>query len=180
MTAGKRSNALRSTLACEQLEYRDNPAGNVVAFFNGFGELLVFGDGLDNAVSIQPNEFADTIIYGVGGTTVNGQSAIYVGRGPLAGLRVEGGFGNDLLEVLGVRTPGVIVVGGGLGDDGIHVRGVVANAVGIGGWFGNDIITTTSVFVQSFAWVAGGPGFDVLDYNGIFGPQTIVEFELVV
>jgi hypothetical protein len=177
----ERPNGSRPTrLACEQLEHRDTPAGNVTAFFNNVGELVVWGDALDNAVSIQQNEFADTIIYGVGGTTVNGQAAIYVGRGALNGVRVEGGFGNDLLEVLGVRTPGVIVVGGGLGDDGIHIRGVVASAVGAGGWFGNDIITTTSVFVQSFAWIAGGPGFDVLDYNGIFGPQVIIEFEAVV
>ena len=104
----ERPNGSRPTrLACEQLEHRDTPAGNVTAFFNNVGELVVWGDALDNAVSIQQNEFADTIIYGVGGTTVNGQAAIYVGRGALNGVRVEGGFGNDLLEVLGVRTPGV-------------------------------------------------------------------------
>lgn len=181
MTTSKRPDGLRPTrLACEQLEHRDNPAGNMIGFFNGAGELLVLGDNFDNAISIQQNAFADTIIYGVNGTTINGLPAIYVGRGVLGGLRVEGGFGNDLIEVFGVQTPGVIAIGGGVGNDGINVNGVLATAVGISGWFGNDVITTTSVFVRSFAWVSGGADFDVLDYNGISGPQTVIEFEAIV
>lgn len=178
MTANERPNGLRPTrLGCEQLEHRDNPAGNMVAFFNSVGELNVFGDGLDNAVSVQQNGFGDLFIFGVNGTTINGLSAIFLGRGVLNGLHVEGGFGNDLLEVLGVRTPGVIVVGGGEGNDGIHVNGVVANAVGIGGWTGNDVVTTANVFVGSFAWIDGGAGFDVIANRGIFGPQFFFNFE---
>jgi hypothetical protein len=42
MKVSERTNALRSTrLGCEQLEHRDNPAGNMIAFFNNFGELVV-------------------------------------------------------------------------------------------------------------------------------------------
>ncbi|HVK12607.1 MAG TPA: hypothetical protein VM597_27910 [Gemmataceae bacterium] len=181
MTNTNKPNALRQTrLGCERLEHRDNPAGNMAAFFSGAGELVVLGDGLDNAVSIQQNAFADTIIYGVNGTTINGQSAIYVGRGALGGLRVDSGAGNDLIEVLGVQTPGIVSLWGGLGNDGINANGIVATGFGVGGSFGNDVITTTSVFVRSWAWVGGGPGFDVLDYNGISGPQQVVEFEAIV
>jgi hypothetical protein len=180
MRANERPNALRPTrLGCEQLEHRDNPAGNMAAFFSADGVLNVFGDGLDNAVSIQQNGFGDTIIFGVNGTLINGLSAIFVGRGTLAGVNVDGGFGNDLLEVLGVQTPGNIVVQGGVGNDGIHVNGVLATAVGISGWVGNDVITTANIFVASFAVVDGGFGFDVIANRGIFGPQSFSNFEQV-
>jgi hypothetical protein len=180
MRSTERPIALRPTrLGCEQLEYRDNPAGNMTAVFSN-GELLIFGDALDNAVSVQQNAFADTIIYGVNGTTINGQSAIYVGRGALGGLRIDSAAGNDLIEVLGVQTPGVIGIWGGEGNDGIHVNGVVAWQVGAGGWTGNDVITMTSVYAWGWIWVGGGPGSDVFDNNGIFGPQAVVEFESIV
>jgi hypothetical protein len=116
----------------------------------------------------------------VNGTTINGQSAIYVGRGALAGLIVDAWLGNDLIEVFGVQTPGTITIIGGAGNDGINVNGVVATTFVASGGFDNDTVTTASVFVRAWAWVGGGLGFDVLDYNGIFGPQAVVEFEAIV
>jgi hypothetical protein len=177
------SGSLRARLGCEALEARENPSGNMAAFFSAGGVLNVFGDASDNAVSIQQNGLGDTIIYGVNGTTINGLSAIYVGRGALGGLHVEGGFGNDLVEVMGMQTPGDIVIGTGAGNDGIHVNGVVVRALGIDAGIGNDTVTVGNVYLSSFAWISGGgPGdYDIFVNQGIYrpywAPVWVVNFE---
>jgi hypothetical protein len=186
-------------LGCEALEARDNPAGNVTAFLSG-GQLIVIGDALDNAFSIQQNALRDIIIYGVNGTAINGLPAVYVGRGTLSGLFINSGLGNDLVEVLGVQTPGNVTVWTDFGNDGVHLNGIAANTIGVTTGPGDDIVNEFNLFtniigtnlgpgndavlasnvnVSVYASFVGGDGSDVFYNRGINGPVFYAGFEVL-
>ncbi len=167
-------------LACEQLESRRNPAGNVTAFMSG-GRLTLLGDAADNSVSIQQNAAGDLFLFGLNGTAINGQSAVYVGRGTISGLVVDTGQGNDYVEILGVATPGLVWVTTGDGSDGIFVGSVSAGQLHLDTQGGDDGVVTSTVFVAGTAEVSGGAGNDGYDYDGLFagGGLFVHDFEVI-
>lgn len=145
MTAPIRSPAPpRSTrLACEQLERRDNPAGNVTVSFNPtLGTWVVQGDNLDNAVRIEPNPGrpGEALMTGVNGTTLNSLPVISVPNVAQTGLLVNGGAGNDLIFIGNLTTTNDLIVNGDAGNDGVTLQGVTARGVGIFGGPGADVV----------------------------------------
>lgn len=104
----------RTRLGCEALEHRDTPAGNVAATFqNGVWYLL--GDAADNQISVTKDASGYVTVTGLNGTTVNGQSSVFLGRlntssgsgwaPPRNGLYVDLGAGTDYLETHNVTAP---------------------------------------------------------------------------
>jgi hypothetical protein len=158
LTAGVR-------LSCDQLESRDNPAGNVTAVIFPNGHLYVRGDAADNVFSIQQNVYGDLYIYGVSGTTVNGQPWVYLGRGWLNGVAVVADAGNDLVEMIGVRVNDLIYTQMGNENDGVALYGCVAGRMSLQMEGGDDIVAMDGVYVGGYAEVLGGSGFDTIDYR---------------
>jgi hypothetical protein len=152
-------------LCCDRLEDRDNPAGNVLAGIGGDGVLYIRGDAADNVISVQQNVWGDLFIFGVNGTTVNGRSAIYVGRGIPAAVSVVTDAGNDLVEMVGVRAHGIIYAQMGNENDSVAMYGVVANSLNLQMEGGDDIVVTDGVYISHSALVEGGSGFDTIDYR---------------
>lgn len=104
----------RARLGCESLEARDTPAGNVAATFqNGVWYLL--GDAADNQINVVKDASGNVTVYGLNGTTVNGQGAVALGvvtggggsgfAPPRNGLYVDLGAGTDYLETHRVTAP---------------------------------------------------------------------------
>jgi hypothetical protein len=160
------ANFPRTRLACDQLEARENPAGNVVASLSG-GTLRVAGDAADNQISIQQNAAGDIIIYGYDGTAVNGLPSVYVGRGVLDRLEVDMADGADYADTSGVLVNIDLTLYGGNGHDTLAVYNSSAgNSIAVGGGPDNDYIAITNAVAGNSVFMAGGSGIDTLDYNG--------------
>lgn len=160
------NNHPRAMLGVEALEARDTPAGNVTVQLAG-GQLFVIGDAADNAVSTQQDVFGNIVIFGVNGTTVNGQSSVFVGQGVLRDAIFQGGGGNDQIDVAGLLVIGGVSVVTGDGVDLITIRDVTADYVSAYSLGGNDSLITTNVVARVGADFAGGNGFDIWDFNGV-------------
>jgi len=157
----------RPRLNCEQLEARENPAGNVNVFISG-GQLFVIGDAFDNAVSTQQDAFGNIVVIGVNGTTVNGMSAISLGSFiPMDAIFV-GGAGNDQIDVAGLFVTRQITVSGGPGNDLVQLRGVNANFITVGMHDGNDTLIGLTVRARTGMQIDGGTGFDIALLRNIF------------
>jgi hypothetical protein len=152
-------------LSCDRLEDRDNPAGNVVAGIGTDGVLYIRGDSADNVISVQQNVFGDLYVFGRSGTTVNGQSAVYLGRGYAAAVSVVTDAGNDLVEMIGVRTNGIIYAQMGNENDSVAMYGVIAGNLNLQMEGGDDVVITDGVYVGNYAVIEGGSGFDTIDYR---------------
>lgn len=158
-------------LACESLEHRDNPAGNVAVGLAGDGVLWVIGDALPNQVSIQQSSAGDIFVFGLNDTLVNGQTGVYVGNGILSGMNVQMGAGDDVVDVAGIYTTGWIYMTAGDENDGIVMQGVTADVVWLEAQGGNDAVALNGVVAMSGAVVDGGTGFDAVDFRQ-FGLST--------
>lgn len=160
-------------LGCERLEARENPAGNVITTILPDGVLYIRGDALDNRVSVQQYANGDLFAYGVAGTTVNGQSVVYLGNGYPTGVAFVMDAGNDLLEMIGVRTGGGIWGQMGNENDGLALYNVMAGALQPMMEGGDDVVVTDSVYVSGYCEINGGTGFDTIDYRtyGIYAPS---------
>ena len=160
-------------LGCERLEARENPAGNVLATILPDGVLYLRGDAADNLISVQQHANGDLFAYGVAGTTVNGLSMIYLGRGYPTGVAFLMDAGNDLLEMIGVRTGGGIWGQMGNENDGLALYNVMAGALQPKMEGGDDVVVTDSVYVHGYCEINGGTGFDTIDYRtwGIWAPS---------
>src|SRR5262245_18342162 len=101
----------KAPLGIERLETRDTPAGNITATVSS-GVLFLNGDGADNQFGLQQNSAGDVFVYGLNGTSVNGQPLVFVGRGTPAGVVADLGGGNDYLEVLNLFAGGISINGG--------------------------------------------------------------------
>jgi hypothetical protein len=164
---------LATRLGCESLEQRENPVGNVTAMLSG-GTLTVVGDAFDNAVSIRQSPLGDITIVGLNGTTVNGRSAVFVGRGLLNGLNVNMGGGNDAVEVVGLWVWGAITVEGGAGNDTIRLAAVTGGSIAVDGGPGNDTVIAQGVVSRTTAVFNGGLGFDTFVNRGVTAPFRLV------
>jgi hypothetical protein len=152
-------------LSCDQLEPRDNPAGNVTAVILPNGYLYVRGDAADNLFSIQQNAAGDLYVFGRSGTTVNGLGWVYLGRGNLTGVSVIADAGNDLAEMIGVRASDLIYTQMGNENDGVAMYGCTAGRMSLQMEGGDDIVAMDGVYVGGYAEVLGGSGFDTIDYR---------------
>lgn len=152
-------------LGCDRLETRENPAGNVVALIAGDGALYLRGDAADNLFSIQQSAEGDLYVFGRAGTTVNGQSAVYLGRGFVTGVSVVADDGNDLVEIINLRTTGGIGVLAGNENDGVALYGVECGWLNLVMQGGDDVVVTDGVYAANGANIDGGSGFDTIDYR---------------
>jgi hypothetical protein len=167
-----------TSLMIEPLEHRENPAGNVTAFLSG-GTLIAVGDAAANQVSIQQTVAGDIFAFGLNGTTVNGRSAVFVGRGILNGVSVQGNAGNDAIELVGLLVRGGINIQGGDGNDTIRLAAVTGGIINVDAGAGNDLIRLEGVISRSTAVVTGNVGSDTLINRGITAPFfTIQGFEV--
>lgn len=156
-------NGLR--LSCEQLESRENPAGNITAVIAGDGALYITGDAADNVASIQQSFDGDLWVFGRNGTLVNGQSSVYLGRGFVTGVSLVTGAGNDLIEIINLRTTGGIGALMGNENDSVAMYGVEARYVHLMMQGGDDIIVLDGVYARDVAVMDGGDGHDIIDYR---------------
>lgn len=152
-------------LSCDRLETRENPAGNVTALIGGDGALYLRGDAADNLVSVQQSAQGDLFVFGRSGTLVNGQPSVYLGRGFVSGVSIVADAGNDLFEIINLRTNGGIGVLAGDENDGVALYGVECGWLNLLMQGGDDIVVTDGVFAASSANVDGGSGFDTIDYR---------------
>jgi len=157
---------LSTRLNCEQLETRENPDGNVsVSIING--GIVIVGDAASNWVSLQQNAFGDVFVFGFGNTLVNGQTAIFLGRGIPGDVQIFLGDGNDRTEVIGVRAASVLIASGTGFDQNLVLN--TATIGGIGVLSGDqDDITFLSVVSASHIILDGGFGFDRFHVDNTF------------
>ena len=109
----------------ESLEDRQMMAGNVIAYSNGAGDLIVQGDGAANHIYIEKNVPSHAILKAGLGTTINGSidgkvvlwfgadGAGYVERD----IVIKMGDGDDLVEVKDLDIHGKIRMDMGNGND---------------------------------------------------------------
>jgi len=169
MTAAERNTRPRTSLNCEQLEPRDTPAGGNVSVFISGGSLFVIGDAADNAVTVRQDQFGNIIAAGVFGTTVNGQQAITLPPIFPTNAFFAGGFGNDQIDISGLRVANSLQVSGGFGNDLITLRdGTVANFITVSADDGNDLLIVNNVVARFGATFSGGTGFDTAMIRNFF------------
>lgn len=172
---------------------RLSAAGNVTAFVDADGVLVVRGDELDNRVVVGrtgiPGEF---VVRGEVFTTVNGMNEVVLiaddvrifmrsGNdearvdGVVPGfVHVEGGPGNDRLSLGDPFVLGTALLDGGAGDDHLGMEGAVANAGlhMIGGSGTDDVQLAFAIVNESFVLELGaGDDFVIIsnsDLNGSF------------
>jgi hypothetical protein len=150
----------RARLGCERLEARENPAGGNVTVFVSGGSLFVIGDSADNAVTVRQDSFGNVLVAGVFGTTVNGQQVVNVGAFVPTDAVVNGGFGNDQLDVAGLVTVRGLTVDGGSGDDLVQLRGTNSAFLTVNTHDGNDLLIATDTIARIGAQFNMGAGFD--------------------
>src|SRR5262245_326809 len=160
--------APRARLDCERLEARENPAGNVTAFLNGAGQLVEIGDAADNQVSTQIDDSGNLVIYGVDGTTVNGQPLVRFGPFVPTDVIIDGGAGNDQLDVGGIFVNNSIRIEGGVGNDLVQIRGTSADSIFVNMNVGNDLLVTRNSVARSTASLHGAAGFDTWNLDNFF------------
>lgn len=135
----------------------------VVSMANGI--MYLRGDAANNLFSIQRDVYGGLFVYGVSGTTINGQSYIYLGNGVLNGVQVVSDAGNDLVEMVNIHTTGAITVQAGNESDGVALYNVTAGSMNLSMEGGDDIIVTDNVYVNGTAIINGGNGFDTIDFR---------------
>ena len=111
------------------LSGRAGADGNVTVHVDGQGNLVVVGDGADNAISIMPFDIGEGFVRGLDGTLVNGsEQAPFTGAGGDFRIRMHGG--DDTVEVDdgdGNEVLGDLEVETGTGDDTVLVRHFIAH-----------------------------------------------------
>lgn len=157
--------ALAVQLPNVEKQVRNPYANNVLVNLAGDGILYLRGDAADNKFSIQQYANGDLFVYGVGGTRINGQSYIYVGRTGLNGVQVLADAGNDLVEMINIHTPGLISVQAGNENDGVALYNVSAGGMSLRMEGGDDTFVTDGVWVNGLAWLDGGSGYDTIDFR---------------
>lgn len=171
-------NDFHTHLSCEPLEGRDNPSGNVTAAVVG-GTVIVTGDSDFNRVRIEQDGVGNMFVIGLDGTTVNGQSAVFVGQGTPNGVSVSLNDGQDYLEMANVFA-GAISVQGGNDGDGLYLSNVgAAGNIEVYSGEANDTVFLSGVTAGNVLYLDGGNAYDILhvDASGGFGGSIAVNFE---
>lgn len=169
---------IQQHLRCEHLEDRDTPAGNVSAALVG-GDLYVLGDSnpAGNQVGVVQDNAGNVFVVGLNGTTVNGQSQVFVGTGNPNRVSIQlGGTGPNRAEVDNVWTNFVDVTTGS-GADEIVFNGVQALNISADAGAGDDAVLVQNVAAWRGANLSGGEGNDTLYLFGITGPTNFQQFE---
>ncbi|AMV25787.1 hypothetical protein VT84_15425 [Gemmata sp. SH-PL17] len=157
-----------TNLTCEYLEDRDTPAGNVTAMLSG-GALIVTGDDAFNRVRIEQDGAGNLSVIGLAGTTVNGQSAVYIGQGIPSGVFVDLGNGQDYLEMVGVYA-GTINVQGGNDGDGLYLWNVGASGnIEVHSGEANDTLFASGVVAGGALVLDGGNAYDIIHVDNSWG-----------
>jgi hypothetical protein len=160
----------------ERLEPRALLAGDVVAFLDGSGNLIVIGDGAANGIDL--DLFGGFTVAGTdaGGspTRVNGEpngTATFTVTGE-GDIRLFLGGGDDLLEV-GTRsdsvdTPDDLEIYGGSGDDDVRVIGDtnVGDDLEVRAGSGDDVVRIYSPDVADDLDVSTEGGDDAVTLYG--------------
>lgn len=173
-----RSPNAQPRLNCELLEARDNPAGNVTAMVSA-GAVFVDGDSAFNRVRIEQDGAGNMFVIGLEGTTVNGQSAVFVGQGTPAGVFVTLNDGQDYLEMVNVFA-GAISIQGGNDGDGLWMWNVGASGnIEVRSEEANDTVFLSNVWAGNVLMLDGGNAYDIIhvDNSGGFGGAFAVNFE---
>lgn len=143
----------------EQLDSRDVPAGNVIVTLSG-GGFVIAGDDAANQISVQQNAAGDVFVVGLNGTTVNGQSALFVGNGIPTSVTAWMGNGSDYIEVVGL-VAGNVTLRGEAGFDTLVAVDVFANNnVELFGGGENDTMFMADVTAGNIVSLDGRDGFD--------------------
>jgi hypothetical protein len=167
-------------LNCESLESRDTPVGNVAVGVSN-ANILMVGDNNFNQVLLAQDGFGDVFAIGLFGTTVNGQSSIFLGRFFPNNVTILGGGGDDWIQVANLVSTGTIAVGPGDEFDRVDIVNVSAAAVIVGAGAGNDTVVMDNVVAWSFLWIDGGSGADLLHFNNVFSNDpNVFNFEVFV
>lgn len=167
-------NASRFVPRVEGLEDRSVPAGNVLAFVSG-NVLYVTGDDSANQIWIAGAGKNSVVIRSLDGTTtINGQSAAYIG-GIKSGYHVTMGGGDDVLLVTGTRSNGGLNVNLGEGTNylGISDAGHRGETVLTGGNGDDTIILHASTFRRP-VYVNTGAGDDQVVAAGIAAGDLVM------
>lgn len=165
-------------LGCEALESRDTPAGNVVAGVSN-GAIYVFGDGDSNRVRIEEDSANNVFVIGLEGTTVNGQSAVFLGQGIPSAVFVDLGDGQDYLEMVHVYA-GSISIQGGNGGDGLYLFNVsAAGNIEVYGGEENDTLFATGTVAGGALVIDGGNAYDIVhvDTSGGYAGTWVLNCE---
>jgi hypothetical protein len=125
--------AKHSPLLVECLEERCVPDGNVTVFKDGLDNLIIQGDGNNNAIRIEPiARTMGLMVSGFSGTNINGGdtpfTAIVAGN-PLGSIRINLNAGNDTVVIQNINQSenqlfGDISINFGSGGAGLWVNGV--------------------------------------------------------
>ncbi|HJZ58925.1 MAG TPA: hypothetical protein VKE74_28535 [Gemmataceae bacterium] len=152
-------------LGCEQLEARDNPAGNVIAVFSGF-DFFVIGDANPNDFVVTMDGASRITVTGRNGTTVNGQASVTFQPFIPNNVSIRGMEGNDTIQVAGLFATNIIAITAGDENDAIFVSNSQAPVIGIDAQGGNDTVGLFGVAAPYALIVFGGTGFDTLSNVG--------------
>ena len=170
-----RAHNTHTPLNCEWLEARDTPAGNVTAMVSG-GAVFVDGDGAFNRVRIEQDGVGNMFVIGLDGTTVNGQSAVFVGQGTPAGVFVTLNDGQDYLEMVNVVAGGISVSGGNDGD-GLWMWNVSAfGNIDVRSEAANDTVFLSGVWAGNVLTLDGGSEYDIVHVDNSGGANGAFMF----
>ena len=167
-TGGWKSGRRRSTrvLCGERLDARLLLAGDVQAIVDR-GSLRLFGDALDNEVTIGLNDAGDLVVTGQSDTTINGDTAPFVAVSGSnivpRNLSVRMDAGNDVVRLRDALVARELRIGLGSGDDVLEVNGVSvlgASRVRLGR--GNDLATLANATATNPWRLQGQQGNDTL------------------
>jgi len=138
--------------------------GNITAYTNHDGDLIVLGDSQSNGVFVgrtgEANEYlVEGLDRGSGPTTVNGlESEILIAVGEH--IRIVLNDGDDRLHFDG-QHPGSVTVDGGRGNDWIGIGDpVISEYLEIDGGPGDDLVDIQDSLVEGDLFVRTGQGAD--------------------
>ena len=118
-------------------------------------------------------------VIGLEGTTVNGQSAVFVGQGTPNGVFVSLNDGQDYLEMVNVLAGGIHIQGGNDGD-GLWMWNVSAfGNIEVHSQESNDTVFLSNVWAGNILTLDGGNAYDIVhvDNSGGFGGAFMFNFE---
>jgi hypothetical protein len=135
--------------------------GDVLVFLDAAGTLVVEGDTLANEILVgRTGSNGEFIVTGLGTTTVNGTTQVIL---VADSVRIAMRRGNDRVRVDG-NIPGDVLVDGGPGDDQLDLGDPsIAGAATLIGGSGNDRFGIEGTLVRQALWIRGGPGDDIVD-----------------
>ena len=162
----KRLQIREAAESIQLLEDRTLLTGNVVASLRG-PNLFVTGDAADNQleVTVVNNQ---VVLRGLTNTNINGSTSLFViadNTDTAAGkITIHTGAGNDTVTFSrSVHVAGNVFVDGGAGDDSLNVTGATfQQSISMYGRVGNDTISVQNAIVDGILRLKGNSGNDLI------------------